>query len=120
MVVSVHHYELSESADESDFRAAVAEAERRNLFERVPGLIEYRIGQGIKGDRAGRFAAIWIYESKTVWEDVWGSVDDPNPKSEYPDAWLVWEDDLLAPILAENPDRIEYTSYELVADSSEP
>lgn len=58
---------------------------------------------------------MWIYESRSAWAAVWGPVDDPVPKSEYPDEWLTWEDELLGPILAADPDTIEYTSYDLVA-----
>jgi hypothetical protein len=116
MVVSIHHYELAESADRSDFRDAVSEAVSRGLFEAIPGLVEFRIGHGIKGARTGKFAAVWIYEDTAAWVDVWGPADDPVPKSDYPDPWRTWEDELLAPVLADDPDRIEYTSYELVTD----
>ena len=117
MIVSVHHYELAESTPPSEFRDAVAEAVNRGLFEDVPGLVDYRIGRGIKGDRTDKFAAVWTYESRKAWVDVWGPVGDPVPKSEYPDAWLEWEDELLDPLLADDPDEIEYTSYELITDS---
>lgn len=118
MIASIHRYELAESAERSDFRDAVTEAIERGLFERVPGLVEYRIGHGIKGSRSGEFAAVWIYESRGVWTDVWGDPGNPVPKREYPDAWIVWEDELLDPILATDPDKIEYTSYELFASST--
>lgn len=116
MITSVHHYELAAAADPSDFYDAVSEAVSRGLFERIPGLVDYQIMQGIKGERTDKFAAIWVYESKEAWKDVWGPVDDPVPKTEYPDEWLSWEDELLEPILAENPDEIEYTSYDVIAE----
>lgn len=116
MVVSVHHYELAEAVEPSEFRDAVAEAVGRGLFEDIPGLVDYRVGRGIKGERTGEFAAVWIYESKAAWSELWGAVGDPVPKSEYPDAWLTWEDELLDPLLAGDPDTIEYTSYEVIAD----
>lgn len=119
MVVSVHHYELADSTAPSEFRDAVSEAVSRGLFEEVPGLVEYRIGQGIRGARTGEFAAVWVYESKEAWTDVWGPVGDPVAKTEYPDPWLTWEDELLNPVLADDPDAIEYTSYELIADETE-
>lgn len=115
MVVSVHHYELAKSAAPSDFREAVSEAVDRGLFDEVPGLIEYRIGRGIRGARTGEFAAVWVYESEAAWTEVWGPVGDPVAKTEYPDPWLTWEEELLTPVLADDPDAIEYTSYELVA-----
>jgi hypothetical protein len=119
MIVSIHHYELADSATPSDFGDAVAVAVDEELFEGIPGLVDYRIGRGIKGSRTDQFAAVWVYESTDIWEEVWGPVDDPVSKSAYPDAWLRWEDELLDPILADDPDRIEYTSYEVVAGSGE-
>lgn len=114
MVVSVHHYELAETADPSEFHEAVSEAVDRGLFENIPGLVDYRIGRGIRGARAGEFAAVWIYESKEAWTAVWGPIGEPVAKTDYPDPWLTWEDELLDPILAEDPDTIEYTSHELI------
>ena len=115
MIVSVHHYELAPTATGSAFRDAVAEAVDRGLFASIPGLVEYRIGRGIKGDRTGEFAAVWVYESREAWTELWGPVDDPVPTVEYPDAWRTWEDELLDPLLATDPDDIEYTTYELLA-----
>lgn len=119
MVVSVHHYELAKSASPTDFRDAVEEAVSRKLFECIPGLVVYRIGRGIRGARTGKFAAVWIYESHEAWTEVWGPVGDPVPKSEYPAAWLTWEDELLEPILRDDPDAIEYTSYQLLDGSTD-
>lgn len=115
MITSIHHYELAESARPSDFQDAVEEAISQELFESIPGLVDYEFGRGLKGARTGKFVAIWWYESREAWTDVWGDVDEPRPKAEYPHEWLIWEDELLAPLLAEDPDEIEYTSYEVVA-----
>lgn len=114
MMVSVHHYELAADATDEAFREAVSEAERRGCFD-LPGLVGYRFLRGVKGNRQGRFAAEWVYESRAAWENLWGPVEDPHPKSAYPDEWVKWEDDLLAPLLAGDPDEIEFTSYEVVA-----
>lgn len=114
MIVSVHHYELNDEATERAFRDAVREAERRGLFD-LPGLVEYRFLYGVKGARDGRFAAKWTYESREAWTDLWGPVDDAVPRDEYPERWLVWEDELLAPVLDGHPDDVEYTSYEVFA-----
>jgi hypothetical protein len=117
MIVSIHQYELADSASPTDFRDAVTMAVDENLFDAIPGLVDYRIGRGIKGSRTDQFAAVWVYESKASWEAVWGPVDDPVPKPAYPDAWLRWEDDLLDPVLADDPNNIEYPSYEVVAQN---
>ncbi|MDQ2072328.1 hypothetical protein RBH20_07210 [Haloarcula sp. H-GB4] len=117
MIISIHHYELADSASPADFRDAVTVAVDEALFDDIPGLVDYRIGRGIKGSRTDQFAAVWVYESTASWEAVWGPVDDPVPKSAYPDAWLRWEDELLDSVLADDPDRIEYTSYEVLAQN---
>jgi hypothetical protein len=117
MIVSVHHYELAESATDRAFRAAVREAERRGLFD-LPGLVDYRFLRGLKGARRDGYAALWTYESEAAWERLWGPVEDPVPKAEYPERWVEWEDDLLAPLLADDPDEIDYTSYEVIDGAS--
>lgn len=119
MITSVHHYELAESVDPAAFHDAAEEAVDRGLFERIPGLVDYRIVRGIRGDRAGKFAAIWRYESREAWADVWGAVGDPVPETAYPEEWLTWEEELLAPLLADDPDEIGYTSYEVIAGSGD-
>lgn len=117
MIVSIHQYELAATATAEDLRAAIDEAENRELFD-LPGLVEYRFLHGIKGDRKDGYTAIWTYDSREAWEDLWGTVEDPVPKSEYPDEWNVWEDELLEPILAGDPDAIEYTSYDVIHRSN--
>ncbi len=118
-ITSIHRYKLAETATPSEFYDAVAEAVDRGLFEQISGLVDYQILRGVKGKRADEFAAVWMYESRKAWRDVWGPVDDPVPKTDYPEEWLVWEDELLEPILAEDPDEIEYTSYEVITRSGE-
>lgn len=114
MIISIHRYDLVADTTAEDFEAAVAEAERRGCFD-LPGLVEYRFLRGIKGRRTDGYTAVWTYENREAWEALWGPVDDPVPKSEYPEQWNVWEDDILDPLLAGAPDDIVYTSYEVVA-----
>lgn len=113
MLRSVHHYELAAGATEAAFRDAIREAERRDLFE-LPGLVEHQFLRGIKGSRADGYTALWTYESRAAWRDLWGPVDDPVPPAEYPEQWRIWEAELLAPVIAGDPDNIEYTTYEPV------
>ena len=112
MLVSIHHYELAPDASATDFREAVRTAERRDLFD-LPGLVDYRFLRGIKGARRGQFTALWYYESRDAWEAIWGTVEDPVPPAEYPDGWQAWEE-LLEPILASDPDAIDFTTYEVL------
>ena len=89
-VVSVHEYTLDEGVGPAAFERAVAEAERRDLFD-LPGLAEYRFLEGLRGENEGRYAALWTYESRAAWEE-----------------------ELLAPLLDRDPDDIAFTSYEVL------
>lgn len=110
-IVGIHEYEFRAGVNVSDFEATVREAEERGLF-RLPGLIEYRFLRGVKGERNGSYAAIWVFASREEWEALWGSPDKPIGKESYPASWKVWEDELLAPLLDRDPDTITYTDYE--------
>ena len=117
MIVSIHHYELAESATDQEFHDAIREAERQGLFD-LPGLVEYRFLRGIKGTRKDGYTALWMYESRQAWQALWGPSEDPVSQGEYPDKWKQWEEELLAPLIPGNPDNIDYTSYETI-DSSD-
>jgi hypothetical protein len=116
-VTSIHEYELAPGVDADRFETVVAGAERDGLFE-LPGLAGHRFLRGIKGDRAGEYAAVWTYESRAAWEALWGPPDDPVAPDEYPERWREWER-RLAPLLTGDPDRIRFTSYRTVAPLSE-
>lgn len=116
-IVSVHEYELRPGVSGQDFERAARQAQQRGLFA-LPGLVAFRILRGIKGARRGRYAAIWVYRDRAAWEAIWGPPAAPKAKHEYPEAWRVWEDELLAPLLERDPDRISYTSYEEILGSS--
>lgn len=117
MIISVHHYELAETVTDEEFQDVIQEAEQRELFT-LPGLVEYQFLRGIKGVRKKGYTALWMYESRQAWRNLWGSVDDPVPKNEYPSKWNIWEDELLAPLLTQGPDKIDYTTYEIVAKNT--
>ncbi len=108
-VISVHEYELRVSEDE--FAVAVRAAKQRGLLD-LPGLLGHYFVKGLKGRRKNQFAAIWVYESRAAWEQLWGPPDAPKPKNEHPDLWRQFEDEVLAPMLNTDPDSIDYTTYE--------
>ena len=112
-IVSVHEYVLRDGADPAGLERAFLDAATRGLFA-LPGLVGYRLVRGVKGMRAGRYAAIWTYESRQAWERLWGTPDRPIGQDAYPASWRAWEDEILAPFLATHPDRIAYTTYEEV------
>ncbi|MFQ5864279.1 MAG: hypothetical protein ACE5IW_03525 [bacterium] len=110
-IISIHEYVLKPDVDEIEFEDAVQGAHESGLL-RLPGLMEYHFVKGIKGSRTGCYAAIWVYESREAWEQLWGTPENPRRKQDYPENWKVWEDEVLAPFLNEDPDKIEYTAYE--------
>jgi hypothetical protein len=110
-IVSVHEYELKSEAQDAQFEQALNAARRRGLL-RMPGLVETRFLRGIQGARRSKYAALWVYQNQQIWEQVWGPVDRPHPKAQYPATWKVWEDEVLAPFLAVDPDSIEFSAYQ--------
>ena len=110
-IISVHEYILKPSVEEGSFKRAILEAEERGLFQ-LPGLASYHIVRGIKGSRAGGYAAIWIYENRQAWERLWGSPDHPRERDDYPVNWRIWEDEVLSSFIMQEPDQIQFTAYE--------
>ena len=111
-VISVHKYKLKEDVPLEAFLQVIAQAEDKNLFQ-IPGLMGYHFLMGIKGERIGCPAAIWVYESRETWESLWGTVERPNQPQAYPEKWQQWEA-LLEPLLMDHPDEISFTSYEVL------
>lgn len=109
-VISIHEYVLDAGVEPDAFERAVREAERRNLFD-LPGLAAYHFLEGLRGEQSGSYVALWVYESREAWEQLWGAPGQPVEKDEYPERWNVWEDELLAPLLDCDPDDIAFTSY---------
>jgi len=35
-------------------------------------------------------------------------------REEYPAGWRIWEDEILAPLLKGEPDRVDFTSYRIL------
>jgi heme-degrading monooxygenase HmoA len=110
-IVSIHEYDLKPGIDVEQFEHVLRDAAARGLLE-LPGLVAHHFVKGVKGVRRGAYAALWIYESREAWEHLWGTPEHPRASQEYPDAWKVWENELLAPFLEDHPDRIRFTVYE--------
>lgn len=109
-IISVHEYTLKPQIDVSQFEMAIQDAKNQGLFN-LPGLVEYSFVKGIRGARQDQYAAIWVYESEEAWANLWGSVGQPHNKDEYPQTWKIWEDEVLAPFIIQDPDKIVFTSY---------
>lgn len=112
-IISIHEYRLKPGVKGEDFEASVRKARDQNLLK-LPGLVDWYLLKGIRGSRQGQYAAVWVYASQEDWQAIWGAVDHPFSKADYPENWKKWEDDVLAPYLATEPDEISFTSYESI------
>ena len=88
------------------------------MFE-LSGLEAYSFLQGIKGEEQGFWIALWVYTSRSEWEQLWGTPSKPKSKHQYPRRWLRWEHELLAPLLVGDPDSVRFSSYEQVISSGD-
>ncbi len=116
-MISIHEYDLRPGSGAERFEQAIRAAEARGLFE-LPGLTAHHFVRGVKGARNDAYAAVWVYESREAWEQLWGPLDRPRPHAEYPEKWRIWEEELLTPILSGDPDAIRFTAYEELSLSS--
>jgi hypothetical protein len=110
-VVSIHEYQLKSEAAGESFERAILEARERGLL-RLPGLEESGFLRRIRGSRGAKYGTIWIYESVGAWEKLWGKIQSPLERDDYPENWRTWEDRVLAGYLDRKPDRIEFSAYE--------
>ena len=110
-VISIHEYQLKKGVSAEQFEQAVANARGRELFK-LPGLSEHHFLKRIRGTRNTHYAAIWLYADRNSWEKLWGKVENPTPKENYPEKWKIWEDEILAPLLGHDPDHIDYAAYD--------
>lgn len=113
-VISVHEYTLRAGVEVEEFERALNQAINSDLLV-LPELQDFHIVKGLRGERQGCYAAIWVYTSREAWERLWGPSHQPRPKAAYPPAWQTWEDQVLAPFLDRDPDRITYTAYQEIA-----
>lgn len=110
-VISIHEYKLKNGKSSEQFEVAVENARQQELFS-LPGLIEHYFLKRIRGTRKVEYTAIWIYENREAWEKLWGKANNPVKKEDYPEKWKIWEDEILAPLIASDPDSIDYAAYE--------
>ena len=110
-VISIHEYILKPGVNEEQFEKGILNARKRGLLC-LPGLVDYYLVKGIRGFRNGLYAAVWVYESKEAWESLWGPLNKPLSKTDYPQNWKVWENEVLFPFLDQDPDKIRFTSYQ--------
>jgi hypothetical protein len=109
-IISVHEYVLKPNVDSDHFEQAIKDAKDNKVLA-LSGLESITFVKGIRGDRYNHYAAIWIYESEEAWANLWGPVDQPRPKKDYPPKWKIWENEILAPFIDRDPDLITFTTY---------
>lgn len=78
-IMSIHEYVLKPDVEPRQFEPALATAQARGLLQ-LPGLVAYHFVKGLKGQRRGQYAAIWVYDSREAWERLWGTPDHPPMK----------------------------------------
>ncbi len=110
-IISIHEYNLKPEVEGEQFERAILNARERRLL-RLPGLVEHYFIKGIRGLRRGKYGTIWVYESREAWEKIWGTGALPRKKRGYPGNWKIWEEEVLAPFLSQDPDKIDFTVYE--------
>ena len=110
-IISIHEYELGAGVGGERFESAILGARNRGVLQ-IDGLSEHRFLRGIRGASRGKYGALWIYESRRAWEGLWGTTDRPLGVADYPPSWRSWEGEVLAPLLAGDPDKIRFTAYE--------
>jgi hypothetical protein len=69
-IVSIHEYDLRPEVNVEQFEQVLRDAEARGLLQ-LPGLVAHHFVKGAKGIRRGAYAALWIYESREAWENLW-------------------------------------------------
>ncbi|MBN2090544.1 hypothetical protein JW964_13100 [candidate division KSB1 bacterium] len=116
-IISIHEYPLRPNVTPTEFEQAVQKAIQMKLFD-LPGLKNYYFLRGVKGKRRHKYTAIWIYESQAAWEKLWSTPEKPLDKNEYPEPWKIWENEILVPLLDQEPENIDYTSYEIFEAST--
>ena len=87
-MISFHEYDLRPGSGAERFEQAFRAAEARGLFK-LPGLTAHHFARGVKGARQDAYAAVWIYESREAWERLWGTLERPLGRAEYPEKWRI-------------------------------
>lgn len=118
-IIGIHEYILKKNVTEEQFEEAIENARNRGLFN-LPGLIDYRFLKRIRGTRKVQYTAIWIYKNRDAWEKLWGRAENPIKKEDYREPWKIWETEILAPLLEQDPDQIYYACYEELCQKYNP
>lgn len=111
VVIAYHEHELKEDANEEEYLRRIGETIRQL---RVPGLLKTYIVKGWKGAREGKFGVAWFFENEDAIVRNFGTRDNPK----WPEDWLRYENEILAPFLDRHPDKIVFTDYIVLEEIS--
>jgi hypothetical protein len=109
-IVAVHELDLKPGVDRAEFERVVRAASA-GLEREMPGLVERLFLLGYKSARKGEYAMLWIFESRTALEAMFGTEAAPRPG---PDAFVRYEAAIGQYLSADRPDLIRFTDYEEV------
>jgi 4-alpha-glucanotransferase len=107
-VYALHEHDLLPSANKRDYEAKVGEAIKKL---RVDGLLNAYHLKGFKGERQGKYAVLWIFASEEAIVQNFGTPENPK----WPEEWLHYENEVLAPFIDRHPDKINFSDYHVVA-----
>jgi hypothetical protein len=106
-IVAVHELDLRPDADRLAFEQTVRR-ELADLDQQMPGLAARRFLKGYKGARQGEYAMLWVFESQSALEALFGLPDAPLPG---PPAFIRYEAAIAPYLSASRPDLIRFTDY---------
>ncbi len=107
MVYALHEHELREGVDETQYELEVSEAIKKI---KIPGLLKAHHLKGFKGERNGRYAVLWVFESEESIAENFGTLEDPK----WPEEWLHYENNVLTKFLDRHPNKINFTDYRII------
>lgn len=104
MIYAIHEHELKPDADAAAYERDVADALTRM---KVSGLLHAHHLKGVRGERSGKYAVLWVFANEAALEANFGTPDN----RQWPADWLHYETVILARYLDRHPDTIDYTDY---------
>lgn len=103
-IYAIHEYELKRGVMSNEFESAIVN-KLANLH--MTGLVSKHLLRGYKGERKGKYAVLWIFESQEALEKLFGTETRPLP--EPPD--FVGYENFIAKYIDREPMQITFTDY---------
>lgn len=103
-IIAIHEYELREGINHEEFERMLKEKLKDLNME---GLISKHTLKGYKGERKGKYAVLWIFESQEMLEKLFGTENEPLKG---PPSFMAYEN-FLRKYIERDPTQITYTDY---------